>query len=165
VVLADCSSASDCTLEIRPNRSLTRGGMVVFFLVVCLVTILISLRFVLLGAWVVMPFAFLEMMVLGGGFYAFEKATAYRELITLRGDELLVRREARNGNQAWTFQPYWAQVILQRDNRSWYPSRLFIRSHGNQVEVGSCLTEEEREELYGDLKRSLLHRRRATTDT
>ncbi|HBE92343.1 MAG TPA: hypothetical protein DDW55_07375 [Gammaproteobacteria bacterium] len=126
--------------------------MIVFFTLVCVAAMLIAIRFLFLGAWMVMPFTILEMMVLGGGFYAFEKATAYRELITLRGEELLVRREARDGDQEWSFQPYWVQVILQQDNKSWYPSRLYIRSHGDQVEVGTCLTDYEREKLSEDLQ-------------
>jgi uncharacterized membrane protein len=136
--------------------------MLLFVAIVSFLAIAISLRFVLLGAWMVMPFALLEIIVLGGGFYAYERATAYREVIALRDDQLLVTREARSGNDEWSFQPYWVQVLLQMDPRSWYPSRLLIRSHGRQIEVGSCLTEEEREQLFCDLKGSLTEFRRTT---
>lgn len=40
---------------------------------------------------------------------------------------------------------------LQRHATGWYPSRLTIRSHGREVEVGRCLNEEERERLARDL--------------
>lgn len=155
MVIAETTSVSDCTYEIRPNRSLSRRGMLVFFTLVSLAALSIAVRFALMGAWMVMPFALLEILVLGGGLYSFEKATAYREVISLSKDELLIQREAREGNKEWAFQPYWAQVICRPDSRKWYPSRLLIRSHGRQVEIGSCLTEGERVKLFSDLKNSL----------
>lgn len=155
MVIANCDSATDCTFEIRPNRSLTRRGMLVFFLLVSVAVFLLGIRFALLGAWLVMPFTILEVVVLGTALYQFERATAYREVISLGQDGLLVRREARGGMTEWVFQPYWAQVVLAMDPGSWYPSKLYIRSHGRQVEIGSCLTECEREKLSGDLKTSI----------
>ena len=98
MVIANCDSATDCTFEIRPNRSLTRRGMLVFFLLVSVAVFLLGIRFGLLGVWLVMPFTILEVVVLGTALYQFERATAYREVISLGQDGLLVRREARGLN-------------------------------------------------------------------
>ena len=155
MVISECKSNSDRTYEIRPNRSLTRRGMLLFFVVVSLAALSVAVRFAMLGAWLVLPFAFLEILVLGCGLYCFEKATDYREVISLSRDELRIRRQARRGDEEWAFQPYWARVVRQPDERKWYPSRLLIRSHGRQVEIGSCLTEGEREQLFIDLEHSL----------
>jgi len=155
LVITECQSTTGCTFEIRPNRSLSRRGMLFFFALVSLAALSIAVRFVLLGAWMVLPFALLEVLVLGGGLYSFDKAASCRELISVSEDQLLVTREDRHGRRDWSFQPYWAQVICQPDGRMWYPSRLLIRSHGRQIEIGSCLTEEEREQLFTSLKNSL----------
>ena len=65
-------------------------------------------------------------------------------------------RENGGSTQEWRFQSYWLQVVLQPDPKSWYPSRLFLRSHGKQLEIAQALTDEERRELSDDLKRRLV---------
>ena len=52
---------------IRPNRSMTARGMMVFVCFVGLAVFLTAMRFVLLGAWIVLPFAILEIGLLAAG--------------------------------------------------------------------------------------------------
>lgn len=119
-----------------------------FFAAVCLLTLLVALRFLLLGVWMVLPFALLEMVVLGIGLYLFERASRYSETIQIAPDNIQVI--ARNGIKTLhkhQFPSYWAQVALQLDPRKWYPSKLFLRSHGQSVEIGACLTDADRQSL------------------
>ncbi len=140
---------------IKPNRSIEKKGIFIFFSLVILVSAFIALRFWLLGAWVVMPLMVLEITILGAAFYLVQKASRDVETIDLSNDKLRVTRNVRSVVDEWQFQPYWVQVILRADRISWYPSHLLLRSHGKMIEIGTCLTDEEREELSGSLKQEL----------
>ncbi len=140
---------------IRPNCSIGKKGIFIFFSLVILVSALIALRFWLLGAWVVMPLMVLEIGILGAAFYLVQKASRNVETIDLSANLLRVTRKVRSVVDEWQFQPYWVQVILRTDHISWYPTHLCLRSHGKMIEVGSYLTDEEREELSESLKQEL----------
>lgn len=128
----------------------------IFFLLVCAASVGIAIRFWLLGAWVVMPVVLLEMVVLGTAFYLVEKSSRDVETIDMSDDGLVkVTRTVRSVVDEWRFQPYWVQVVLRSDRIKWYPTHLSLRSHGKSVEIGACLTDEEREELSDSLKEGL----------
>lgn len=122
--------------------------MIVFFVAVAVLTLLVAMRFILLGAWLVLPFALLEIVVLGVSLYLFERASCYSETIQIAPDSILII--ARNGVttlREYRFQPYWVQIALQLDPRDWYPSKLLLRSHGESIEIGACLTNADRKML------------------
>ena len=140
---------------IRPNRSMTAKGMMLFVFLVGLAIFLVAMRFVLLGAWIILPFAILEIALLGAGFWLYERASRYRETVQITRSSMQITQESVRRKQTWQFNPHWVTVSLQLDPKDWYPSRLIIRSHGEQVEIGACLTNQEREELSKVLKRSI----------
>ena len=102
-----------------------------------------------------MPVVLLEMVVLGLAFYLVEKASRDYETIDLSDELLKVTRSVKSVVDEWRFQPYWVQVVLRSDKIDWYPTHLSLRSHGKSVEIGACLTDEEREELSASLREGL----------
>ena len=141
---------------IKPNRSMTANGMMLFVFLVGVAVFLVTLRFVLLGAWVVLPFAALEVVLLAAGFWLFERASRYRETVRLTQTRFSIVQEGVNGRRSWDFNPHWVRVNLLLDPSDWYPSKLLIKSHDQQVEIGACLTNQERDELSQALMKKLL---------
>jgi len=140
---------------IRPNRSMTAKGMTLFVVFVGVAVFLVAMRFVLLGAWVVLPFAMLEVALLAAGFWLYERASRYRETVQLSRKNILITQESVKGRKSWQFNPYWVKVLFLPDSNDWYPSQLIIGSHGEQVEIGVCLTNQERGELSIALKQAM----------
>ncbi len=134
---------------------MTARGMIAFVMLVGVAVFLTALRFVLLGAWIVLPFALLEIGLLAAGFWLYERASRYRETVKISSNNLEICQESVRIQRTWNFNPHWVNVTLRADPKNWYPSRLFIASHGEQVEIGACLTNQEREELSRVLKRSI----------
>ena len=156
MLTADCdSSGLTCRYVLRPNRSLSPRGMIWFVAGVGVAALLVALRFVLLGAWIVLPLAVAEIAGLGLAFYLVSRTGRQCEIIDVTENEMRVVRDDGRARQEWRFQPYWVQVILQLDPRGWYPSRLFLRSHGRQLEIGRSLTDAERRHLSDELRRRL----------
>jgi len=154
LMVADRYSEDNRTRQflIQPNCSAGWKATSWFFAFILGVTLIVNGYFVSLGAWLVMPFAVLEMLVLGVALYGFLKQANGRELITISDGELRIERLRWPGHkQTWDFQAYWVKVILRGNPATWHPSRLLLRSHGQEVLVGECLTETERRRLAKDL--------------
>jgi len=133
-------------LLLLPHRSLTRAGLWSFLALQSLAAGV----FASLAAWrgnVFAPaFAVLELGVVAYCLVRVWRAGAAGEIITLYGSRLEV---ARMGSQAppLQFNPYWTQLVLQPGRWVGWPSRLLLRSHGREVEIGAFLNEAERKDL------------------
>ena len=140
-------------IEIAPNCSLSVHGAVIFFGSLCIVSFGIAGFMAALGFWPVLPFAGLEMALLGWALRASLGRRYHRQTITVSTEE--VRVESRIGARRTqvVFPRHWAQVKLRRPASRLHPSRLVIESHGRQCEVGDFLTEEERRGLAQRLVR------------
>jgi uncharacterized membrane protein len=132
---------------IRPNRSMSAAGMWLFVFFVSLAVLLLAFRFYLVGAWVVLPFALLEVGALVLGFWLFDRSSRHNERLQLSRSKFLIVQDGVAGSTEWRFHPNWVKIELCQDPNDWYPSRLVIASRGQQVEVGGCLTDLERKEL------------------
>ncbi len=140
-------------IVLRPNHSLSKRGMVFLFLSLLGSTIVIGAAFLITGAWPVLPFLFLELMAVGFAVFLVRRRAEDRETITVDGGRLEIVKHRGKNETRHTFQRYWARVFVDSGGGSWYPSRLFIRSHGREVEIGARFCEEERRALARDLKR------------
>ncbi|MBK8183707.1 MAG: DUF2244 domain-containing protein [Candidatus Competibacteraceae bacterium] len=140
---------------LRPNRSLSWRQNLLFFSGLCGVTLLGVAPLVAMGFWPVLPFAGLELLVVGIGLYRVTCRCHECEVICVAADSIRIERGRRGPQQCWTLTRAWAQVVLKACPRQWYPSRLLIRAHGRTVEVGRFLVEEERKKLAQDLTRCL----------
>jgi uncharacterized membrane protein len=136
----------DRTFVVMPNRSMSWRGLVGVYAGISAVGLLIAILFFIRGLTLVLPFSGLELLFLGAVFYITAWNSDWREVITV-GDEVVSIETGRRGPVShYEFQRRWARVILSRPG-SWYPSRLLIRSHGRQIEIGQFLNEQERQGL------------------
>jgi len=144
-----------CRFILRPNRSLSWRGSLLFYFSLLIISSGIAIGLALLGLWLVLPFAGLEMLALGIGLYVVACRCYECEVISINGDSIRIERGRDYPREQWTLGRTWARVVLERCPRAWYPSRLLLRSHGRSVEVGRFLDEEERQRLADELSRSL----------
>ena len=141
-----------CRFELRPNCALSWRGTkyLIWFFTACFAAV--AGYFTALGAWLVLPFAGLELVVLVAGFYLSALAGHTREVVEIEGPVLRVMRGRRRLEEIGSFPANWTQVALRRDPRGWYPSRLLLCCHGKGLEIATKLVEEERAELAASLQ-------------
>ena len=158
VVLRIQPETGEREFTLRRNCSLSWKQMraVLGVLLVCLAAV--TTYFVAKGAWLVIPFTGLEALVLILGVYLSSRSGSTREIVTVGERSITVAVGRRSTKNIATFSRGWAQVVLRKDPRGWYPSRLFIGSHGVFSEIGKALVERERLELATDLEQLILHR-------
>lgn len=140
---------------IRPNCSLPWRGVVRFYIGMVVVSFSIAIAFALKGAWLILPFAGLEMLVLGAALYVVARRGACWQALSIHGDRIEVVDHDATSERQQTFQRAWAQVRLEQAQINGYPSRLTIRSHGRAVEIGGYLADAEKERLALELRQAL----------
>jgi len=143
------------TIQLAPNCSLTPRGAALFFGGICLVSFSIAGTLALKGLWPIFPFAGLEMLILGWALTLSLRRRHYSQTIIVTEDRVAVETHFQGNSEQIEFPRHWAQVKLRRADTHLHPSRLTIESHGRSYEVGSFLTDEERQALAVRLRRSV----------
>ena len=120
------------------------------FAALALLVLAIGAGFAALGAWLILPFAGLEMGVLYWAFRTIERRSRDYELIEIDDNQVRVERFESGSTSREAFSRYWARVVVSRDG-----SRLALRSHGRELEIGRVLSDAQRLQLATALERRL----------
>ena len=128
---------------LLPHRSLGRKGFVILMSVISGLSFLTGLAFYLRGAWPVMGFFGLDVLLIYGAFRMNYRAALLYETVELTERELKVTRVHPSGQtESWTFNPYWVQLQLEESETT--ANRLSLRSHGRALALGRFLSDDEK---------------------
>jgi len=145
---------------LAPHRSLSPAGFVALMVAVGTVGFVAGTAFFLIGAWPVVGFFGLDVLLIYVAFRLNYRSGLLRETVDLVPDALTVTRHHPSGHrEQFTFNPYWVRVELTegRDGRT----DLKLRLHDRVVSFGRFLTDEERRDLAGTLSGALADTRRS----
>lgn len=139
----------DAQIVIGPNASLSVGQAQLFMGSMTVVGLGIAGGFAAMGFWPVVPFAGLELVALGAALWVSVRRNAYREVLSFRGERVQVEFGLANRGASSRVELVrrWTRVLLEPGATRHAPSRLVLTSAGQRVEIGRCLTDEERERL------------------
>ena len=148
---------------LTPHRSLGPRGFLIFMLAVSAISFGTRLMFFLMGAWPIMGFMGLDVLLIYIAFRINFRALRLYETVDLTPEALTVTRVAPDGKeQSWHFNPYWVRVCV--DERVGRSSVLSLASHGKRLVFGAFLTDPEREDFAAALE-DALRRSRAPEGT
>lgn len=146
------SSAEGFCVVARPNCSLSAKGMVRAVALISLFSLVVAIGFSLAGAWLVLPFAGLELLALAYAFYYVHCHAGDYESITIAGDSLAVEKRHYKNISRTEFNRYWAQVLICELPGG--DQLLLLRSHGKEVEFGrNFMNNDQRLALAKELKK------------
>lgn len=135
------ASVVDYKFIARPNCSLSSKGMATVVIVLACLSLTVALAFALAGAWLVFPFAGLEIAAVAYAFYVNHCHAEDYESITIEGDQLAIEKHYHRSTTRAVFHRYWARIFLRKDPGG--NQRLWLRSHGKEVEVGRFMNSEQ----------------------
>lgn len=129
----------------RPNNSLSLDGGIKLLAAMALVTVIIALGFAHIGAWMVLPFAGLELVAFACAFYYVYLHAGDYESIAIEQDKVIVEMRSYKKYSITVFQRYWTQVNVRDvlNSQSTGKNALFIGSHGKEIEFGKRLIDDE----------------------
>ncbi|MDI1298117.1 DUF2244 domain-containing protein [Methylotenera sp.] len=143
----------------RHNNSLAPKAGVKLLLALAGIVLIVGFGFARIGAWLVLPFAGLEILAFAYAFHYIYLHSGDFESITIEKDNVVVEKRDYKEVTTTVFQRHWAQVSLREvasvggviGKRG-----LFIRSHGKEIEFGKhFMNDEQRTLLARELKQKL----------
>lgn len=135
----------------RRNNSLSSAGRHLVFTFLFVISVGIACAFAAAGAWLILPFAGIEMLVLYAAFRYVDRHAADYERIAIIGDRVDVEICEVGRARNYEFNRCRAQLLATDDG-----GRLALRSHGREVEIGRHLNDDLRlalaREIGGELR-------------
>ena len=136
--------------DLYPNCSLSQYG----FRLLMVMSAILMIGVTLMGAWPVMAFCGMELLLLYIMFRSNYRSARKFESISLDTDSFVIRRSDPTGRRAcWRLEPTWLQVHM--DNPPESHSQLTIANRGIKLTVGKFLTPSEKLELARALRKAL----------
>jgi uncharacterized membrane protein len=136
---------------LKRNCSLAPRQLAAIFGALATVSLSIAVMFAMQGAWLVVPFACIEVLALGAAFVMYARHAADYERIVLCRDCLLV--ETCRGDRLRREQcaPAWTRVEYSGTRRE----LIGLVAAGRRIDVGRFVPESERRDLATQLRSEL----------
>jgi uncharacterized membrane protein len=143
---------------LRPHRSLGPTGFLILMLALSAVSFVTGVFFVVAGAWPVLGFFGLDVLLIYIAFRLNYRSGRLYETVDITPARFTVTRVYPSGRrEQFECNPYWARVKLEewRDGRT----LLSVISRNREHTFGRFLTDEERRDLASALREALLEAR------
>lgn len=140
---------------ISPHRSLSGHGFIVMMGAVLATALFFGVIFHQLGAWPVLGFLGLGVVLIWIAFRASYRAAWARETVDVSVSEILVRRISAAGRiTEWRFNPRWSRLLVERDEEA-AVRRLALASQGRELEIAYWLSPPEKADFASALSGAL----------
>ena len=148
---------------ITPHRSLGSTGFLLVMLLVGGVSFAAGTLFFLLGAWPVVGFFALDVLLIYWAFRVNYRAAAAYEQVTVTPSELKVRHVTHRGQVSeWTLNPLWSRLDRE-SNPEFGIEQLFLVSRGKKLSIAGFLGAQEKESFADALAAALGEVKRGPT--
>jgi uncharacterized membrane protein len=159
----DASDPQLFSALLTPHRSLSRTGFLVLMGFLSLVSFVAGMAFLLMGAWPVVGFFGLDVLIVWWAFRInFRRGNATEE-ITVTATELRVRRVSHRGHVVeWVLNPVWVQLD-RKAHAEFGIEKLYLVSRGRRVSIANFLGADEKASFANALTAALQAARRGPT--
>lgn len=136
---------------LKRNCSVSPAQLGWFYASLCVLSLGIAVFFWHQGATMILPFAWLELTVVGVAFLVYARHATDGERISLQGPSLVVELENGGRLERAEFHRDWVRVEPQADHRS----LIEVSGRGRSVQVGRFVRPELRPALAQEIRRAL----------
>ena len=148
---------------LTPHRSLNATGFLVVMGVIAGISFVGGVLFLALGAWPVIAFFGLDVLLIYWAFRANYRAAAAYEEVTVTPSELHVKKVSARGEIAeWSLNPVWVRLERESDEEFGL-MRLFLVSQGRKLAVAGFLGPDEKESFAKALGAAIGEAKRGPT--
>jgi uncharacterized membrane protein len=137
--------------KLLRNCSVTPAQMGWLYVSLCTVSLGIAGGFWLVGAKMVMPFAWVELVMVGVAFAVYARHATDGERIVLQGNQLVVEQTSAGRLMRAEFNREWVRVEPHRDDRS----LIELSGQGQSVQIGRHIRPELRWVLAREIRMAL----------
>ncbi len=139
---------------LYPNRSLPSAGFAAVMAIVIVVNLGMGIGFYALGAWPVVGFCGLDVLLVWLAFKISYRQGRLHERVRLGADGLSISRVLPSGHETrWRLEPYWTRVEIVRPGD--HLAEVRIVNKGRMLLLGALLSPKERT-AFGERLRDAL---------
>ncbi|HKU46302.1 MAG TPA: DUF2244 domain-containing protein [Burkholderiales bacterium] len=142
--------APEFSRTLKRNCSMSPAGLAAAFTILALIVLGIGAGFAAVGAWMVLPFAGLEVLLLGAAFVLYARHAADYEKVELVSGRLTV--EVVDGGRSARYEFDGPRVRVEA-------GRVVLRGAREELEIGRYLGAEARIEFAAELEKKLIRGR------
>lgn len=132
---------------MKRNCSMSPAGLAKVFAALAVLVLAIGAGFAAVGAWLVLPFAGLEILLLGAAFVCYARHAADYEKIELESGRLKI--EVADAQRVVRYEMDGARIAMEE-------GRLVLRGAKEELEIGRHLDAEGRRSLAAELGKRLI---------
>lgn len=136
---------------LKRNCSLSPRQAGIAYGLLCFANLAIAMAFAVQGFWLVLAFAFLEVVGIAFALLHYTRHATDLEHIALSDTCLLVERIDAGQVRQIRLDPYWARIALPDRKQK----LIRLESRGVRVEVGSYVSEQTRQRVARELRGTL----------
>ncbi len=149
---ANIGGAAEFAFVSRRNNSLIPERFCLVVGALAVLSLAIAGGFAVAGAWLILPFAGLELAALAIALRCVMRRARDYERVAIEGDRVVLDVIEDSEQRHFSFNRLWAQLVV-RERAPQY--RIALRSYGREVELGRYLDESGRRALARELRRRL----------
>ena len=150
MVSVEKKSNSNYLITLSPNSSLTGVYRIIFLASISFICVGIASVFYFFGAYLILPFAGIEIAILLIAFYLSFKWSSRKELIYISQEVVKIEKGIHKAEYLWEeFRTFTSFQITKDANKS---LRLSFRSKGDDVIVGNFLNEDDKNILINEIR-------------
>jgi uncharacterized membrane protein len=142
----------------QPNQSASWQVNKVLILALGLPFALIATAFSLAGAWLLLPFAGLEITGIGAALYVVCKRLQNKHVLIFDHQQLKVEKGCGKPEHSWMFDVSTLAVAVERQAHPWDALKISLYGHSpngqcQQVSVGDFLNKQDSQKLLNALRK------------
>ena len=139
----------------KPNRSAHWNTNVSVLLALAVPMLGIAIPFALLGAWLILPFAGLELLALGIALYRVNHRLQYQHVITVSGDTVCIDKGYDTPLEHWQLVRHNSGLTVTAQQHPWEAPQLCLHDHHVFITLGEFLNREDSLKLLELLQREI----------
>lgn len=164
-VISSTRTPTRVMIIARPNQSADWNTNVSVLLALAIPLMSISMFFALMGAWVILPFAGLEMLALGIALYRVNYKLQYRQVITVSDDNVCIDKGYHTPREHWQLARQNSGLTVTAQQHPWDAPQLCVHDCNVYITLGEFLNREESLKLLTLLQQEIRLRARSANAT
>jgi uncharacterized membrane protein len=140
-------------IVVCPNMSGQWQTTKLFLWLISSLVLFIATIFALLGLWVILPFAGIEIIALVSLMYWVTHQCRRKQVITLSDNRIFVEAGYTSPGSSWESELFFTRLFVDKPPyRDGKPVKVFLRGRQQQLEIGEFLNEEDKQKLITELR-------------
>ncbi|MCV2885090.1 DUF2244 domain-containing protein [Aestuariibacter sp. AA17] len=128
---------------LSPNRSASWKQIKQFILIAWCIIAIIAVSWAMVGAWIVLPFAGLEMALLGYFMYRVSMGSYQQQVISIDQEKIVIESGITRPESRARLERDSAHLHITEANNTLDPATLTLKDHQQSVHIGTFLSKED----------------------